>query len=251
MAKCTNCGQYVAGKGGFGNHDVFNRSFCCGDCKRQYYENHQIQGCFAKIGGTIVIIFLAGALFNAWREDNQASNSPAASSQQSLPQEVADEAKRAVAKLLEPSGKSEGKAIPPPVAHGNTQDHSLQELSPDQAPYSDHKAARSTPKEKYVTPPQTNQRTTTKEDLTLQLSELKGELAALNAEIEMERARWKAALHTINQLTNNKRTAVVEGSQAYYQCMAASKIINEVETKAPAMNAKRARLDAMIKELDK
>lgn len=83
------------------------------------------------------------------------------------------------------------------------------------------------------------------------LADLKGELAKVNSQIESERARWTEALNTINQLTNFKKTPVKEGSPAYLRCMAASKVIHEVETGAPALKAEQARLEAVISELDK
>ena len=85
----------------------------------------------------------------------------------------------------------------------------------------------------------------------IKLAELKGELAKVNTQIESERARWTEALNTINQLTNFKKTPVKEGSPAYHRCMAASKVIHEVETGATTLKAEKARLEASIKELEK
>ena len=85
----------------------------------------------------------------------------------------------------------------------------------------------------------------------LRLAELKGDLAELEAEMDQERARYKASLATINRLTNNKRTPVREGSPAYHKCLAASKVIREIERKAPGMKAKKAKLEAAVKELEK
>ena len=73
----------------------------------------------------------------------------------------------------------------------------------------------------------------------------------MNSQIESERARWTEALNTINQLTNFKKTPVKEGSAAYRRCMAASKVIHEVETGAPKLKAEKARLEGTIKELEK
>jgi len=72
----------------------------------------------------------------------------------------------------------------------------------------------------------------------------------VNSQIESERARWTEALNTINQLTNFKKTPVKEGSAAYHRCMAASKVIHEVETGAPTLKSEKARLEAVIKELE-
>ena len=54
----------------------------------------------------------------------------------------------------------------------------------------------------------------------------------------------------INALTNYKRTPVREGSQAYHQCVEASKIITEVEQGAAALKAEKARLEAILEELE-
>jgi hypothetical protein len=82
------------------------------------------------------------------------------------------------------------------------------------------------------------------------VAELKGELAKVNSKIESERARWTNARDTINRLTNFKKTPVKEGSPAYHQCMAASKVIHEVESGASDLKAEKARLEAVIKELE-
>ncbi len=84
----------------------------------------------------------------------------------------------------------------------------------------------------------------------MRLAELKGELAAVNARIETERKRWREGVDTINRLTNYKRTPVREGSPEYHRCMAASRVINEVEQGAPALKQEKARLEAMIGELE-
>lgn len=83
------------------------------------------------------------------------------------------------------------------------------------------------------------------------LAELKGELATVTAKISSERARWQAATDTINRLTNFKHTPVMEGSQPYYQCLGASKVIQQVEAGAAEFKAEKARLEAVIKELEK
>lgn len=82
------------------------------------------------------------------------------------------------------------------------------------------------------------------------LAELKGELAAIDAKIASERARWQQALDTINRLTNYKRTPVREGSQEYQLCLAASEVIQEVESGAAELKQEKARLEAMIGELE-
>ncbi len=89
------------------------------------------------------------------------------------------------------------------------------------------------------------------DDSKVKLAEMKGSRAALQSKIDTERARWQTATNTINRLTNNKRTPVQQGSQPYYQCLAASKVIQEVEAGAAELKAEKARLEATIKELEK
>jgi len=79
---------------------------------------------------------------------------------------------------------------------------------------------------------------------------IKGDLAKVNSKIESERARWRRATEVINTLTNFKRTPVREGSPAYHQCVEASKIITEVEQGAAALKAEKARLEAILTELE-
>jgi len=84
----------------------------------------------------------------------------------------------------------------------------------------------------------------------MKLAELRGELAALGTKIQNERDRWHASLAVINQLTNFKKTPVREGSPQYNRCMAASRVIQEVEAGATALKAEKARLEAMIQSLE-
>lgn len=83
------------------------------------------------------------------------------------------------------------------------------------------------------------------------LAELKGELATINAKIDSERSRFQAGVDVINRLTNFKKTPVQEGTQAYYKCVEASKIVQEVEAGAAELKAEKARLEATITELEK
>jgi hypothetical protein len=83
------------------------------------------------------------------------------------------------------------------------------------------------------------------------LAAAKVELEKVTAEIEGERQRWKDALAVINALTANKTKPVREGSAAYHRCMEASKIIQEVETGAPALKARKTQLEDGIKALEK
>ena len=82
------------------------------------------------------------------------------------------------------------------------------------------------------------------------LVELKGELAAVDAKMNADRARYRASTDTINRLTNFKRTPVREGSPEYYRCLEASKIIQEIEAGAGELKAKKAQLETTIKALE-
>ncbi len=95
------------------------------------------------------------------------------------------------------------------------------------------------------------QKASEEQEAKSKLAELKGEFAAVNAKIESERARYRSNLDIINRLTNFKRTPVQEGTQAYYQCLEASKQIKEVEAGAAELKTEKARLEATIKEFEK
>jgi hypothetical protein len=84
----------------------------------------------------------------------------------------------------------------------------------------------------------------------LRIAELKGELASVDTKIQSERQRWQEGINVINRLTNFKRTPVREGSPQYHQCLAASRVIQEVEAGAPNLKAEKARLEAVIKSLE-
>ncbi|MDF1751359.1 MAG: caspase family protein [Verrucomicrobiales bacterium] len=81
------------------------------------------------------------------------------------------------------------------------------------------------------------------------LLESKIKLAEITAKIDTERARWQKAEAVIVTLTNNRRTPVREGSGPYFQCVAAQKVIQEVNAKAPALKAEKKRLEAIIEAL--
>lgn len=85
----------------------------------------------------------------------------------------------------------------------------------------------------------------------LRLAEAKAELAELESKIATERQRFQQATETINRLTNFKKTPVKEGSAAYRQCMDASRVIQEVEQKAPGMTTEKTRLATLVAELEK
>lgn len=78
----------------------------------------------------------------------------------------------------------------------------------------------------------------------------RAQLAAVTAEIEAERARWQDAENTIRALTLNRTKPVVEGSDAYWKCVEADKIIADVKTGAPALKARKASLEALVAELE-
>ena len=88
--------------------------------------------------------------------------------------------------------------------------------------------------------------------LTLQqLREERAKLDRVNGKIESERKRWSEALNVINTLTNNKRTAVKEGTPAFFKCQAASEVIKEVEANAEALKADKANAEKTIQELER
>ena len=71
----------------------------------------------------------------------------------------------------------------------------------------------------------------------------KAALTAIDTKIAAERKRWTDATAVINRLTNFKKTPVQEGTQAYYKCVEASKIIQEVEAGAEALKQEKSRLE--------
>lgn len=82
-----------------------------------------------------------------------------------------------------------------------------------------------------------------------QLAKAKADLQALTVLMDRERSEFKDALAVINKHTNFKKTPVREGSSAYFQCLAASKVIQRIEGTAPArVNEKRA-LEKTIQSL--
>lgn len=83
-------------------------------------------------------------------------------------------------------------------------------------------------------------------NISARRSDAERALADVEARIEAERQRWKDATAVINILTNYKRTPVQEGSRAYYRCLEASQIIQEVERGAGGLKAEKARLESII-----
>lgn len=88
-------------------------------------------------------------------------------------------------------------------------------------------------------------------NLPADLAAARAELETVTSTIESERARWRESLALINRLTLNKTKPVVEGSPAYHQCLAASKVIHEVEQGAQALKDRKAALEARVKEMEK
>lgn len=107
-----------------------------------------------------------------------------------------------------------------------------------------------TPREKTASKPESEAIKPSTDSVQLKVAELKGELAALDTKIQAERDRWQEGVNVINRLTNFKRTPVREGSPQYHQCMAASRVIKEVEAGATGLKAEKARLEAMIQSLE-
>lgn len=144
-----------------------------------------------------------------------------------------EEQDRAVAREMEKTGRKLGQGLEP-----------VEQTKPDEA-------AKGVP----VTPSPKESPSETKvspsPDKSVRLAEAKAELAALESQVTTERQRWQQASDTINRLTNFKKTPVKEGSSAYQQCLAASRIIQEVEQKAPGMTVEKTRLETLIKELEK
>ncbi|MEM7600373.1 MAG: caspase family protein [Verrucomicrobiota bacterium] len=87
-------------------------------------------------------------------------------------------------------------------------------------------------------------------DLRVQLNLAKEELIKVNRIIRVQTDRYQAAVATINRLTNFKRTPVQMGTQAYYQCAEASKVIQEVEAGVPELKAKRQLLEERVASLE-
>lgn len=97
--------------------------------------------------------------------------------------------------------------------------------------------------------PSTMERKEANDFQSKKIIESKLALAELHARMDADRARYRDALNVINTLTDNKRRPVVEGSPAYHQCVAASKIITEIEKSAPELKAEEKKLEAILKTL--
>jgi len=82
------------------------------------------------------------------------------------------------------------------------------------------------------------------------LSELKGDLAVIETKIKSERQRWQQAENTIHRLTDNHHSYLKPGTPPYVQCEQATLVKDEIQKGAPDLNAEKARLEAMIKDLE-
>jgi hypothetical protein len=128
----------------------------------------------------------------------------------------------------------------------------LAELEKESAPQPGSQAAsEATPAPQTGPAPQLEDRApSSPETADVELAKAKADLAAVKSKIESERKRHADALNVINTLTLNKTRPVKEGSPAYHRCMDASRIIGEVEKGAPDLKAEKARLEALVGELD-
>lgn len=82
------------------------------------------------------------------------------------------------------------------------------------------------------------------------IAKAKDGLAKVEAIIASEHRRWQNAQNTINRLTNNRRTPVQQGSQAYFVAMDAGRVVDEIEKRAPELLAEQNRLKEEIARLE-
>lgn len=82
-----------------------------------------------------------------------------------------------------------------------------------------------------------------------QLIQARSDLQALIALMDRERIEFRDALAVINQHTANKTVPVREGTSAYFQCVAASRVIQGIERSAPRRMADKAALEKLIQRL--
>jgi len=86
-------------------------------------------------------------------------------------------------------------------------------------------------------------------DERAQLVQARADLQALIALMDRERTEFRDALAVINKHTANKTIPVREGSSAYFQCLAASKVIKGIEASAPQRLAEKNSLEKLIQKL--
>lgn len=82
------------------------------------------------------------------------------------------------------------------------------------------------------------------------VAELNGDLAVIETKIKSERQRWQQAENTIHRLTDNHHSYLKPGTPQYVQCEQATLVKDEIQKGAPDLNAEKARLEAMIKDLE-
>lgn len=82
-----------------------------------------------------------------------------------------------------------------------------------------------------------------------QMIKARDDLQDLIALIERERVECQDALAVINKHTANKTVPVRQGSAAYFQCVAASKVIQRIEATAPKHRAEKLALEQRIQKL--
>jgi hypothetical protein len=156
-----------------------------------------------------------------------------------------------------PKSKPDKSGRPPEDSARSSQEHNLdlEDLAKQKEPESQRMPENSNARSKVKTEradesdKMLESEDGSEDSIKVKVAESKGELAVIEAKIESERARWQAAVDTINQLTNFKKSPVREGSLQYHKCMEASKIINEVEAGAPKLKSEKAKLEAIINEL--
>jgi hypothetical protein len=84
---------------------------------------------------------------------------------------------------------------------------------------------------------------------SVQLSQARNDLQALIALMDRERVQFRDAVAVINKHTNFKKTPVREGSSAYFECLAASRVIQGIEATAPTRLAEKQALEKTIQKL--
>jgi hypothetical protein len=280
MKNCANCGQLISGNSGTAGlgSELGFALFCCRNCKKQYYSTRpirrSIRGCLVSVLGVGLacgaITFVISSMrnekvmdsakdkFERIKEEKKeiiqqikdeadpfTNNGPSESAKRDSAKKLSDleNDKRNQLKEHEESVKSPGSSSVSNEAksaaeeQSNTDDGEKKEASASllKAQMGDKLALK---------------KASEQNETKSKLAELKGELAAVNAKIDSERARYQSNLGIINKLTNFKRTPVREGTQAYFQCVEASKQIKDVENGVPGLKAEKAKLEATIKELE-
>jgi hypothetical protein len=69
------------------------------------------------------------------------------------------------------------------------------------------------------------------------------EIGKIDARLAELTVIWRQETAIINRLTNNKKTPVQEGSQAYQQCLAASQRISQAESEAKSLKTQKASIE--------